>query len=150
VISLRRRLTSIFCLCLTHLRHGQNAFMQSQQNSLNFGSRVKYIPILKLNCDNISEAKTLCFSIITNITFIISFKNNKKFDIFKWPLTFQNLNLKKMQRLVLRNIVTIQFYYKYIYSRTKIEGVLLMLCKSVLSMLYVCKTETTHTGMTSS
>jgi len=45
----------------------------------------------------------------------------------------------------IRNIVTVQFYNRYINFRTKIERVLLRLRKSVVSiMLYVCKTETTH------
>jgi len=45
------------------------------------------------------------FFIISNI---ILFRNNENVNIFKQPLTFQNLNLKKKpQRLLLRNIVTI-------------------------------------------
>lgn len=36
----------------------------------------------------------------------------------------------------------------YTYSRNKIEQVLLNLRKRVLSILYVCKMETTHEGMT--
>lgn len=58
--------------------------------------------------------------------------------------------MKKTQQLALRHIVTIQFYNRCTYSKTKIEQVLLRLSKRGLSMLYVCKTGTTHTGVTSS
>jgi len=52
--------------------------------------------------------------------------------------------MEKPQGFALKNIVIIQFYYMYIYSKTKIERVLLSLRKRVLSLLYVYKTETTH------
>jgi len=52
--------------------------------------------------------------------------------------------MEKTHRLILRNIVTIQFYCMYFYSRTKIERVLLRLRKRVFSMSYTCMTETTH------
>jgi len=42
--------------------------------------------------------------------------------------------MEKTQRFALRNIVAIQFYNRYFYSRTKIERVLLRLLKRVLSM----------------
>jgi len=50
--------------------------------------------------------------------------------------------MEKTQQLGLRNIVTIQFYNRYFYSRTKIERFILRLRQRVLSMSYVCKTET--------
>jgi len=56
--------------------------------------------------------------------------------------------MEKTQRLALRNIVAIQFYNRYFYSKTKIERGLLRLCKRVLSS--VCNTDTTHAGVTSS
>jgi len=43
--------------------------------------------------------------------------------------------------------LTIQYYNRYFYYRTKIERVLLSLHKRVLN---VCKTDTTHAGTTSS
>jgi len=55
--------------------------------------------------------------------------------------------IEKTQRLALSEIVTIQFYNRYFYSRTKIQRVLLRLRKRVLSMSYVCKTETTNLGL---
>jgi len=59
--------------------------------------------------------------------------------------------MEQTQRLALRNIVTIQFYNSFIYSRTKIDRVLHRLRKRVLSMSYVCKTKTTYyAGITSS
>jgi len=60
--TIKRRHTSMTLCCLrfTHVRHRQNAFTQTEWNSLNLGSRVK-IPIRKLNYDNISKSKTLRF-----------------------------------------------------------------------------------------
>jgi len=79
------------CLRLTHIRYKQNAFTQSEYKTLNYGSRVK-IPTIKINCDNISDGKSLRLSIIPNITFIILFRNSKNVNIFKVPITFQNFN----------------------------------------------------------
>jgi len=64
-----------------------------------------------------------------------------------------NVILSKMEktpRFTITNIVTIQFYNRYFYSKTKIERVLLRLRKRVLSMSHVFKTKTTHGGVTSS
>jgi len=60
------------CLRLTHVRYRQNAFMQSQYKSHNFGSRVK-IPIGKLNWDNISEGNSFRFFHYTqnNVHYIV-------------------------------------------------------------------------------
>jgi len=52
--------TRMCCLRLTHVRHGRKALRRSEYNSLDFGSGVK-IPIVKLNCDDISKGKTLRF-----------------------------------------------------------------------------------------
>jgi len=43
-----------------HVRHRQNVFMQSECNSLNFGSSVNILTI-KLKDDNILEGKTTSF-----------------------------------------------------------------------------------------
>ena len=57
---LRGRYTRMCCLRLTHVRHRQNAFRQSEYNSLNLGFRVK-TPITKLKDNNIPEGKTVRF-----------------------------------------------------------------------------------------
>jgi len=63
-------------------------------------------------------------------------KNVEIFAISKLYIGHYIGNNRKMQRLAFRNIVTIQFY-KYFYSRTKTEWVLLRLQKRVFSVVRV-------------
>lgn len=44
--------------------------------------------------------------------------------------------IEKTLHLAFRNIVSIQFYYRYFYPGTKIERVILTLRKRVLSFIY--------------
>jgi hypothetical protein len=56
--------------------------------------------------------------------------------------------MEKTQYLTLRNIFVFKFYNRYIYSKTKIERILLRLHKRVLSIACVCKTVTaTHASV---
>jgi len=70
-------------LRLTPVRHRQTVLTQSEKNSLNFDSRIK-IPNIKLNCDNISEGRSLHF-FFKNLNFEVKsiLKNVKIFSIFK-------------------------------------------------------------------
>jgi len=70
------------------------------------------------------------------------------FLIFLNNITNVILEIMEKRSVLLSNIVTIQLYNRYIYSKTKIQQVQIRQRKLVFS--YVCKTETTHASITSS